>query len=182
MNEGIAPEFIYSSSCRTSKLSLFSHRQVSRFTLRGLGTLPIINILLAVHAVISQLRILRHRIGCIGILKKQAGFSRSRFSSQWCGFWRPKLLVQRACTADLGFLRASFALLGPAWPGRGRGGPRLAPRAHPGVRVIQPRVHDAAQPGRVGARPGSHLDYRPASAAGLPDIACGLPTRPTAYN
>lgn len=152
MNEGIVPEFIYISSCRRSKLSLFSHRQVSRFTLRGLGTLAIINILLAIYAVISQLRILRHWIGCIGILKKQAGFSRSRLSSQWCGFvWRPKLLVQQACAADLGFLPASSALLGPAWPGRGRGGPRLAPRAHPGVRVIQPRVHDAAQPGRVGA-------------------------------
>lgn len=90
-------------------------------------------------------------------------------------------------TGHLGFLPASSALLGPAWPGRGRGSPRLAPSAHPGVRVIHPQMHDAAQARRrVGSlrqRP-NNLDHRPTllAAGRAPDVVGDLAARSTLVN
>lgn len=167
-------DFICISSCWTSKLPLFSNRQVSRFLLRGLGNF-------ANHP---------YSIGrsCCHLTAKKStppdGLHWHFLKKQTCfpGRLSASGTPLRSSAAQLGFPRspvASFALLGHAWPGRGRVGPRLAPRPtsrrprHPACGcMMPPSLAD------LGALSGLHLDHagRRLDAEG-PDITCRLPTR-----
>lgn len=136
----MALAFIYRLYCRSSTLFSFHYSQVSGFCLRGLGKFANrpYSIGRPCCHLTDKTEVLRHQMGCIGILKKQSGFPSE--CTQLRGF-----APRGSNSAALGSCQSAPPFLDPL--GRGADGEDQGWRqGHiPAVRVIQRRMHDAAQ-------------------------------------
>lgn len=137
--------------------------------------MPIARIPLAVHAVISQTRLLRHQMGCIGILKKQTAFPTE--CTQRARFCSLRLVQRSTFRVPASQLRPSWTRLAGARSGRTKAGAKGTSRpsaSSSGGCMMPPR------PRRVGSWRACNLDHRPEYRAGPGHLLCVLPaTRPS---